>query len=150
MRVMASVTSVFMLNNYFLYVLLGKKVETPYVAILAAATLAQVGIDLVLLPRIGIVGAAIGMIAMGVVVHCGQVALLLTSGWLRARDAARMEAFVAVVVLLTVVASAWRLQPVSGSAAMVSLVIATGMCLLLTRGDRRWIRARLELCASFR
>src|SRR6202022_2619042 len=37
-RAMASVTSVFMLNNYFLYVLLGKRAETRYVAILAAAT----------------------------------------------------------------------------------------------------------------
>ena len=142
-KVMASLTSVFMLNNYFLYVLLGKNAETSYVTILAVATVAQIGVDLVLLPRLGIVGAAIGMTVMGLIVHAGQLALLIKFGWLRTREVIRMEAFVAVVILLTIVASLGRLQPLWGSVATVCIVIAAGMFLLLTQSDRQQIRARL-------
>jgi hypothetical protein len=85
------------------------------------------------------------MTVMGLIVHAGQVTLLLTSGWLQVREAVRMEAFVALVILLTIVASAGGLQPLIGSLTMVCIVIVTGMFLLLTQDDRRQIRSRLRL-----
>ena len=66
-----------------------------------------------------VIGTATLLIVMGLIVHAGQLSLLLRSGWLRAGEVARMEAFVAVVILLTIVASAGSLPPLVGSMAMV-------------------------------
>ncbi len=94
MRLMSIVSIVFMLNQYLLYTVLAKKMEKEYTPFVLLATLIQILVDLVLVPHLGIEGAAWGMLAMGIVVHIAQMGLLLRENVFEGSEMVRLEASV--------------------------------------------------------
>jgi O-antigen/teichoic acid export membrane protein len=107
LRLMSAGTVIFMLNQYLFYVILSKKLEQKYITLIVTSTILQILMNLVLLPRIGIVGAASGMLVMGCVMHGGQLFLLKRVGFLSAGEVLRTEIFVAGAV--SGIALSWSL-----------------------------------------
>ncbi len=134
-KLMTLVTAVFMLNQYFLYVVLAGNQENRYTVLLLIATPIQVAIDAVLLPRVGIIGAAWGMLVMGLAVHGGQLALLLRAGVLEGREILRMEGFLGG--LIAVVAGLWLVQLNIWAGLVIGVVACVALGgLVIERSDR--------------
>jgi O-antigen/teichoic acid export membrane protein len=139
-RLMTLATPVFMLNQYLFYILLVRRREHSYTYLILAATVLQVGVNLALLPRLGIAGAAVGMLVMGVSLHGGQLVLLVRDKALQLAEAFRLEAF--VFGSAAVVAALWLADvgPAIGTFAGLAAVGALGMALMMERGDRPMLR----------
>ncbi len=142
-------TAIFMQNQYFLYDLLSSGLEKTYTMIIATGSIGQVLLNLWLLPRIGVEGAALALVVTGVAMHAGQVALLLRAGKLDRDEVVRMETF--AVALAVGLAIAWRLDIPSLIAAVALLAVAglLGLSVVLRADDREhlrelWARARLR------
>lgn len=142
-------TAIFMQNQYFLYDLLSSGLEKTYTTIIVAASLGQVLLNCWLLPRIGVVGAALTLVITGVAMHAGQVALLVRAGKLGCDEVVRMEAF--ALALTGGLAVAWWLDA-SRLAAGVALLACAGffgLRVILNASDRahlaeRWNQVRMR------
>jgi O-antigen/teichoic acid export membrane protein len=144
LRLMTLATVVFMLNQYLFYVLLAVKQEKAYTWLILIGALLQVGVDVVLLPRIGIIGAAWGMIVMAGAMHLGQLVLLRRCGVLSAGEIVRWETFIVVLVGVSALVSWGGAGPIIGTLAVGVLAAITGAFLVLDRMDREqlcgWIK----------
>jgi O-antigen/teichoic acid export membrane protein len=148
-RVMALVSALFMLNQYLVYVILARRRERDYTYVLFAATLLQVAVDLVLLPRFGLVGAALGMVAMGIAVHVGQLAVCVREHVIDLVEAVRLDAF--LIATVTVVGVFWlsSVGPVVGSIGALVIGGVLGNMLLLQSADRRLLREYMVAIAGY-
>lgn len=127
--------AIFMLNQYLFYTVLAEKLEREYSGIVIAATLVQFIVDIILIPRLGLMGAVLGLLGMGVTLHVGQLGLLMRRTLLNVDEVIRLEIFMFVSIVFT--AFLWLMN--------LNLVLATltacGASLLLSRWlilDRDW------------
>jgi len=134
-------TAFFMLNQYFLYDLLSLGLEKSYTLIIAAVSLGQVAINVILLPRIGVEGAALALMVTGVLMHAGQMLLLVRAGQLVLREVVRMEVF--IITLAGGLAAAWvfHVSVLPGTASMFGLAAVLGLTLILQPGDKERLSA---------
>lgn len=151
-RLMTLATVVFMLNQYLLYVVLTHKLEKIYTYLIVLSTGLQVVVDLILLPRIGIAGAAVGMLVMAAGIHVGQLLLLQRHQALTNGEIFRMETF--VLGSIGGLAAAWAggVGPLVGTGAAVLLAGVLGLFIVLGSHDREqvwvWIMRRRALLPS--
>jgi O-antigen/teichoic acid export membrane protein len=145
-RIMAPLLGVFMANQYVVYSVLAGKLERKYVWIVGLSTCLQLALNLSLLPLIGISGAAVGMIGMGLALHVGQIVLLVKSGMLAAFEAARQEAFIGLATLSLGLLVYLRVGALLGSTLGLALVALLAFGIVLQRGDTAaigtWLRRR--------
>jgi O-antigen/teichoic acid export membrane protein len=128
--------SIFMLNQYFFYSLLARKLERDYAWLLLVATILQIIVDLIAMPVLGIVGAVFGMLAMGTLLHLGQIGLLIRRRVLQSSEIRRLEGF-----LWASIAIAGVLWMVSGYLVLNTVIFwlaagSLGNFLLLRRDGR--------------
>jgi O-antigen/teichoic acid export membrane protein len=148
-RLMTLATAVFMLNQYLLYVVLAHKLEKIYTYLIILATGLQVVVDLILLPRIGIVGAAVGMLVVAAGMHVGQLVLLKHHQALTTGEIFRLEAF--LLGSIGGLAAAWAagVGPMLGTGAAALLVGVLGLFIVLGSNDREqvwgWMMRRRAL-----
>ena len=137
MRLMTLTGSVFMLNQYLFYSLLARKLEGAYTRLILLATLVQIVVDVALLPRLGIVGAALGMLAMGTIVHVGQLRLLSRESVLAFHEIVRIEVF--LLGSIGMMAVLWFASPFLLVNTFIAwlLVGVFGCLLVLDDDDRR-------------
>ncbi len=149
---MTLATAVFMLNQYLLYVVLAHKLEKIYTYLIILATGLQVVVDLILLPRIGIVGAAMGMLVVAAGMHVGQLVLLKRHQALTKEEIFRLEIFVLGSIGGLAVAWAAGVGPMMGTCATVLLASGLGLFIVLGRYDREqvwvWMTRRCALPPS--
>jgi O-antigen/teichoic acid export membrane protein len=135
--------SVFMLNQYLFYSLLAQELEHDYAWLLLVATVLQIVVDLVAMPRLGVLGAVLGMLVMGTILHAGQIGLLIRRHVMERIEVVRTEVF-----LWSSIAFAAFLWTVSDylipNTLIFWLVAGTLGNLLLLRRDGR---AQLLNCA---
>jgi O-antigen/teichoic acid export membrane protein len=105
-RILSLGGAVFMLNQYYLYVLLAGHLERQYIPWLAVATGLQVLTDVALIPSLGIRAAAFGMIAMGIVVLIAQLTLAAKHGKLDRREVLELQGFI-ILQVAVVALSGW-------------------------------------------
>jgi O-antigen/teichoic acid export membrane protein len=139
-RLMTLGTMVFMLNQFLFYMVLGLKKEGPYTLVILAATVAQVLVDSLLLPRIGISGAAIGMMVMGGCMHLGQIILLKRNGSLDGTEILHLEVFLGGLTGSLILAWWCGIGVVAGTCVALILVVVAGGKLVLRPDDRAQIR----------
>src|SRR5262249_28282107 len=101
-RFMSLTSAVFMLNQYYVYVVIALRLERSYTYLLLAATVMQVGADIVLIPRWGIIGAVIGMLVMGVTVPLGRFFLCVRKNSIEGREAPRLVLLVLAAMAIAV------------------------------------------------
>jgi O-antigen/teichoic acid export membrane protein len=146
-RIMAPLLGIFMANQYIFYTVLAGKLERRYIWVVGLATLLQFALNLWLLPVIGIAAAAIGMIAMGLALHVGQIVLLVRNGALQAPEVARQEMFLGVVTLSLGLLVFFHVGALAGSVVGLVLVAVLAWGIVLRKGDARtlgtWLQRRL-------
>jgi O-antigen/teichoic acid export membrane protein len=140
-RLLAITATVFMLNQYFVYVLIAEKLESAYARILFPSILVQILVDVLLIPILGIMGAAWGMVVMGISVHIGQLYLLTNSRVIQREDVFRAEAFVVAMTAITI--TLWALS----AAPMVSTIVGT---VAIAVGSSIFLLDRAELVGLIR
>jgi O-antigen/teichoic acid export membrane protein len=128
--------AIFMLNQYLFYSVLAHKLEGEYTWLIVVATLAQVILDITLMPYIGIRGAAVGMLAMGLTLHLGQFGLFLHKHILERSEVMRIEAF--LVASLALVSILWLESPLLVMNTILSWLIigVLGLVLILNYRER--------------
>lgn len=134
-RLMALVSPVFMLNQYLFYLFLVQRQEQNFTVLVLGTTAVQVGLNLLLLPRIGILGAAVAMSVMGILLHGGQLVLLVRHGYLRLAEAIRFDVF--VFVSTGVLGFLWLADvgPLIGTGVASAAVAVLAILLLLETDD---------------
>jgi O-antigen/teichoic acid export membrane protein len=145
LELMAGGTVLFMMNQYFFYVLLVKRREKAYIGIIVASTIVQLVVDSILLPRFGILGAGFGMLALGIIAHISQIILLHSERVFEWFDLLRIETFVGVSIALLASLRMWQFGALAGFLIGAVFCSALGIIVVLTEADRVWLRKRLEL-----
>jgi O-antigen/teichoic acid export membrane protein len=138
-RVMAPAGAVFMLNQYFFYVLLARRLEGRYTLVVLVTTVLQVATDVWLLPRIGIAGAAVGMLVLGVTMHAGQMILLCTNAAMTLAETLMQEVFILASVATMLVLARFAVPPVAGAALALGAVGVLGWWIVLSPQDKQRI-----------
>jgi O-antigen/teichoic acid export membrane protein len=132
--------SVFMLNQYLFYSLLARELEHDYAWLLLAATFLQVVVDLAAMPSLGVLGAVLGMLVMGTILHAGQTGLLIRRRVMERIEVVRVEVFlwgsIAFAVLL------WAVSDYTVTNTLIFWLVAgtLGNLLLLRRDGRAQLR----------
>ncbi len=151
-RLMTAATAVFMLNQYLFYVVLASGLEKRYSFIILAATLVQAAVNVYLLPRFGIAGAAIAMLVMGAIMHVGQLFLLCRHGTLDRRETVRLEVFLVIALIGFGLTYAFRFGPVVGSLVMFVVVGLTSAFIVMNANDHRqigtWLKRIIPISGS--
>jgi O-antigen/teichoic acid export membrane protein len=146
-RVMAPLIGIFMANQYIFYSVLAGKLEKPYLWVVGLSTTLQVALNLGLLSTIGILAAAIGMVAMGISLHVGQIVLLVRNGMLEKPEVARQEVFMGLATLFLGILVYLRVGAWQGTVLGLGLVGILAWIVVLRSGDTRtlgsWLRRRL-------
>ena len=146
-RLMAPLLGIFMANQYIFYTVLAGKLEKQYIWVVGLSTVLQFALNLWLLPVIGIAAAAIGMLAMGLSLHVGQIVLLVRNGVLEAPEVARQEVFLGLVTLSLGLMGYFHAGALAGSAVGLALVAVLAWSVVLRKGDARtmgtWLQGRL-------
>ena len=147
-RIMAPLIALFMANQLFLYWILAARRESEYTLVVLGATLLQVGLNVGLLRVIGLSAAAYGMLGMGIVIHVGQMRLLVRHGMLTWAAAARQEAFLAASAAILCLGVYFGVGPWKATAIEGGCIAALAGAFLLERGDARlvgnWIRTEIR------
>lgn len=133
---MALATAVFMLNQYLFYLVLTERLEGPYTYLIVAATAVQVMADVVLIPRLGILGAAVGLVVMSIVLHAGQLILLNTRRVLALDEIARADGFLVCVVAGLLACRSLGLGETTGTFMLLLVVGGVGGFVVLDAKDR--------------
>ncbi len=119
--------AIFMLNQYLFYTVLAEKLEREYGWIVVAATFVQFTADIFLIPRLGLLGAALGLLGMGITLHVGQLGLLMRQAILDFAEVIRLEIFMLASIVFTALLWLINLNLVAATLA------ACGVSLLLSR-----------------
>ena len=152
-RLMALISGIFMLNQYLLYSVLANKLEKNYTWYIFIATLIQISVDLALIPRLGIIGAALGMLVIGIILHLGQVGLLWRQDILERSEVLRLELFLACSFGITL--AVWIASPILiFNTFLVWLIVGLlGSFVLLEQPDRvqlwHWCRYQVQSLAAY-
>jgi len=135
-RLMTLASPLFMLNQYLFYMLLVRRQERSYTYLIFMTTALQAVVNLALLPRIGIAGAALGMLVTGVSLHAGQLVLLVRDKALQVGEALRLEVF--LFGSAAVVTSLWLIGTgaAMGTSVALAAVVVLGAVLMLETEER--------------
>jgi O-antigen/teichoic acid export membrane protein len=140
-RLMTPLLGIFMANQYIFYTVLAGKLEKQYIWVVGLSTGLQFVLNLWLLPVIGIAGAAIGMLAMGLSLHAGQIVLLVRKGALGANEVTRQEVFLGLVTVSLGLFGYFRAGAVVGTVLSLALLAGLAWGVLLRKGDTRTLGA---------
>jgi len=141
LAILTMATAVFMQNQYFLYELLSFGLEKIYTRVILAASIVQVALNVFLLPRIGVKGAALALVLTGVLIHAGQMALLISKGQLRVSEVVRMNLFGIIIIGGLLTAWTLRVTPLLGTVLLTPLTMLLGFALLFSLDDRTYFAA---------
>jgi O-antigen/teichoic acid export membrane protein len=134
-RIMAPLTGIFMLNQYFIYLILARNLEKSYTTILSVATILQIGVDLLLIHIYGIAGAAWGMVAMGICLHIGQMWILRRDPNYTPGEMSRQAVFTFGLTAILAVLVCLRVAPILGTLVGMTGVLVLGATLVMRPED---------------
>jgi O-antigen/teichoic acid export membrane protein len=143
LQMLMLVGGIFVSNQMLHYMALAHKLERKLLWVFGLATVLQVIINLWLLPTVGIVGAAWGMIIFGATSFCGLLGLLLINHVLAPNLILRVVGFHGLLVIVAALCIAFKLSLLMSSGIM-ALIVVLASFFLWTKSDAQFIRAWIK------